>query len=137
MLFRSRITAPPDPTGSTEGATAIGKQVSSTPPGPPEQTLILSPLPLAVPVSAWRRDQDGVIWRSELLAQTPLPWWQRFPIDFATDVLPVAYRSEAAVTVSEAPLTAYTRADLDREAAAAGYAPAPIPDVAPAPKQSP
>lgn len=123
LTHEARITAPPEPAGIDEGATAIGHTNTRTPPGPPEQTLLVSPLPLAVPVSAWRRDEDGVISRSELNVVSPLPWWQRFPMDFATDLLPVTYRSEVDATIVETPVTPRTRADLDQEAAAAGYAP--------------
>lgn len=132
LTHEARITAPPEPADTEEGATAIGKVATLTPPGPPEQTLMLSPLPLSVPVSAWRRDQDGVIYRSEMRVQSPLVWWQRFPMDFATDMLPIAYRSEVFATIHESPITPRTRAELDREAAAAGYGPAVVFEKVPA-----
>ena len=55
---------------------------------------------------------------------TPLQWWQRFPIDFATDMLPISYHSEGAATIVMTPVTPRTRDDLEQEARAAGYAPA-------------
>lgn len=134
LTHEARITAPPAPASTEEGATAIGQDSTLTPPGPPEQTVIVSPMPLSVPVSAWRRDQDGVIYRHELIAQTPLFWWQRFPMDFATDMLPIAYPSEVAATIHESPITPRTRAELDREATEAGYGPAPVADTVPVTK---
>jgi hypothetical protein len=36
-----------------------------------------SPLPLDIPVSAYRRQWDGSIERGEVRCKTPLTWWQR------------------------------------------------------------
>ncbi len=137
LTHEARITAPPDTVDIDEGATAIGRSDTVSPPGPPEQTLLVSPLPLAVPVSAWRRDQDGVLWRSDMEVATPLPWWQRFPVDFATDMLPISYHAEVAATIVARPVTPRTRDDLEQEARAAGYAPAQTTSPAPVTEDTP
>jgi hypothetical protein len=54
--------------------------------------------------------------------RTPLVWWQRFPIDIATDLIPIDCTVVAEATLAPRPVATRTRADLDREAAAAGYA---------------
>ena len=73
-------------------------------------------------ISVWQRDSAGVISREDLMIRTALPWWQRFPFDYASDLLPIPARVTAEHTITPHPITARTRSALDREAAAAGYA---------------
>lgn len=57
------------------------------------------PLPLALPVSAWRRLDDGTLTRAHGVALTPRPWWQRFPMDLATDLMPTEFVAERIVWI--------------------------------------
>lgn len=121
VSHEARILAPPEPAGLT-GGTVIGSEAHPTPPGPEERTVSRDALPREVAVSAWRRDTDGAISRQETVVRTPLPWWQRFPLDIATDLIPIDFSVAAETTIAPRPVATRTRADLDREAAAAGYA---------------
>ena len=121
VSHEARVLAPPEPAGLT-GATVIGGEAHPTPPGPGERTVARDALPREVAVSAWRRDGDGAISRQETVVRTPLAWWQRFPIDIATDLIPIDCTASAETTLAPRPVATRTRADLDREAAAAGYA---------------
>jgi hypothetical protein len=62
---------------------AAGAQVLAGSATPSES----SPLPCALPVSAWRQDDDGTLYRWDALVLTPTPWWQRFPCDALSDGL--------------------------------------------------
>ncbi len=121
VSHEARVLAPPEPAGLV-GSTAIGRETHPSPPGPGERTIERNALPREVAVSAWRRDADGVISRQEMMVRTPLVWWQRFPIDIATDLVPIDCTVVAEATLAPRPVATRTRADLDREAAAAGYA---------------
>ena len=118
VSHEARVTSTADVAGS-EGATVIGGTSYSA---PPALTVDRSPLPRQLPVSAWRRDETGAIARYETEVTTPLPWWQRFPCDLVADLVPVDLTVVAEAHIAVVPITPRTRDDLDREAAAAGYA---------------
>ena len=117
----TRVMAPV-PAAGMEGAIVVGSSRTSIPPGAPAVSSDRSPLPRETVVSVWQRDGEGVISREDLVVQTALPWWQRFPCDYASDLLPIDARVTAEHTIAPHPITPRTRATLDREAAAAGYA---------------
>jgi hypothetical protein len=110
------------PAAGAEGAVVIGSARTSIPPGAPGISSDRSPLPRETVVSVWQRDGEGVIAREDLVVRTTLPWWQRFPCDYASDLLPIDARVTAEHTIAPRPITPRTRSALDREAAAAGYA---------------
>jgi hypothetical protein len=117
----TRIHSPP-PAAGDEGAMVIGNARATIPPGAQSLSVDRSPLPRETVVSVWQRDTAGVISREDLVVQTTLPWWQRFPCDYASDLLPIDARVSAEHTLAPRPITPRTRSALDREAAAAGYA---------------
>ncbi len=125
LSHEARVTCIPDPVDQ-EGSTVIGRTTHNSPPGPPALTVDRSPLPRDVQLTAWRKSvTGGPLRRQETALRTPLPWWQRFPCDLAVDLTPMDITVAAASTIDPQPLTPRTYADLDREAAAAGYASAP------------
>jgi hypothetical protein len=125
LSHEARVTCAPEPVNA-EGSTVIGSSTHPSPPGPPPVTIERSPLPRDLPITAWRQNvEGGPMSRQETELRTPLPWWQRFPCDLAVDFIPVDFTVAAATTISPQPLQPRTYADLDREAAAAGYAPVP------------
>jgi hypothetical protein len=117
----TRILGQP-PMAGDEGALVIGNTRSTIPPGAPAVSVDRSPLPRETVVSAWQRNSEGAVSREDLVVQTALPWWQRFPCDYASDLLPIDARVSAEHTIAPRPITPRTRSALDREAAAAGYA---------------
>ena len=121
ISHETRVAVAADPAGAT-GSTLIGNGAWATPPGPPAVTIDRSPLPRDTFASAWRRQADGTLSRDLTQVVTPLPWWQRFPCDIATDFAPVDFTITASATLTPHPITPRTRAELDQEAFAAGYA---------------
>ena len=117
----TRVLAPV-PAAGVEGAVVVGSSRTSIPPGAPAVTSDRSPLPRETVVSVWQRDSEGMISREDLVVQTALPWWQRFPCDYVSDLLPIDARVTAEHAIAPRSITPRTRAGLDREAAAAGYA---------------
>lgn len=80
-------------------------------------------LPRSIPVTAWRKDDQGRLFRGDALIETPLPWWQRFPVDAVSDMLvPHTLVAEASGTVTLLPVPASSTADLAAHARSAGYA---------------
>ncbi len=127
LTHEARITVPasavqPATGPQLEGNTTIGAHSFLTPPGPPPSTVQRGPLPQDVTITAWRRDADGLISRDDAEVVTGLPWWQRFPCDMVTDVAPTELVVRAEYDVVLTPVIAHTRAQLDHEAATAGYA---------------
>ncbi len=80
------------------------------------------PLPQEVRVTAWRREDDGSLMRADGLLRTPLPWWQRFPADLITDILPWTLACEDHHTMSPLALPVISEQELTDEASAHGYA---------------
>jgi hypothetical protein len=81
-----------------------------------------SPLPLDIPVSAYRRQWDGSIERGEVRCKTPLTWWQRFPADVFVDFAPFSARCATTEQVYLSPVLPTDRAHLLEQAARDGYA---------------
>lgn len=126
LTHEARISVPaaaaqPATGPQLEGDTTIGAKTFPTPPGPPSSTVNRGPLPQDITVTAWRRDADGLISRGDAEVVTALPWWQRFPCDMATDIVPTELVVRAEYRLALTPVVARTRAQLDQEAAAAGY----------------
>ena len=75
-----------------------------------------SALPEEIPATLWLRDSEGNLLRGDVTAQTARPWWQRFPADIITDLLPITFRVEAQAELIAKPLTPMSR-DEDQAAA--------------------
>jgi hypothetical protein len=125
VVHEARIDIPPppavrrneEPYGPTRAVLLTREQ-----PAPEKPVLFRGPLPQDLRVSAWRRDQEGRLCRAESRVTTPLSWWQRFPCDAVTDLLPidVVARSEAVIIL--APVPVCDAAALAAAARADGYA---------------
>jgi hypothetical protein len=125
ISHETRVSVAADQPGAT-GTTSIGNATWTSPPGPPAETVDRSPLPRATAASSWRQLPDGTLCRAVVTVETPLPWWQRFPCDIASDFAPVDLTISAVAVVTPHPITPRTRAELDQEALSVGYAtPAP------------
>ena len=84
--------------------------------------LVHGSLPVDLPVSAWRREADGTLLRCETRVTTPLPWWQRFPADAVSDLLPTTYAAAASTQVVLVPIPPFDEARFLAQARADGYA---------------
>lgn len=115
------LPAAPPPAGEPAVITQLitGATVTDDPQAPITES---SHLPIDVPVSVWRRDSEGIISRGELRVTTALPWWQRFPADFVSDLLPIDAQVFASGTATFTPVTAADRTVLFDQAARDGYA---------------
>lgn len=115
------LPAAPPPAGEPAATTQLitGATVTDDPQAPVTES---SHLPIDVPASVWRRDSDGIISRGELRVTTALPWWQRFPADFVTDLLPIDAEIFASGTATFTPVTPADRVALFEQAARDGYA---------------
>ncbi len=89
-------------------------------------------LPIELVASAAGRMGEDDFARGVARVATPKPWWQRFPCDFAADLIPVTYTCRATTTLTIRPLVAKRVEDLHAEASAAGFAPAEPSDAVPA-----
>ena len=79
--------------------------------------------PREIPISTWRRDDEGNVHRGEGLLRTATPWWQRFPADLVSDVLiPTTFTVEAETAVPPVPVPAVDPTALAERARRAGYA---------------
>lgn len=114
---------PADPPPAGESATRTQLIAGSTIINEPHQPVTEhSSLPIDVPVSAWRRDGAGVISRGELRVTTALPWWQRFPADIVSDLLPIDAEVFASGSATLSPVAPVDTAQLFDQAARDGYA---------------
>jgi hypothetical protein len=84
-------------------------------------TVSTGPLPISLGGDSWVRDQDGNLYRGSAVIETPLSWYQRFPIDFATDLWPGTVAFVAAGAPVLHPVAAMPADDLTAEARANGY----------------
>jgi hypothetical protein len=80
------------------------------------------PLPYEIPAVWMLRDAEGRLNLGHAVARSPLPWWQRFPVDFAVDLWPGDVTVATVATVTPQPLTARSADDITAEARAHGYA---------------
>lgn len=115
------LPAPPPPAGEPATITQLiaGAKVTDEPQAPVTES---SHLPIDVPVSAWRRDSDGTLCRSEMRVTTARPWWQRFPADIVTDLTPIDGEVFASGTVTLTPVATTDRRELFAHAERDGYA---------------
>ena len=84
-----------------------------------------SALPEEIPATSWLRDEDGNLLRGDVLVQTARPWWQRFPADLITDLLPFTFTVERKAELQAKPLPSISREELDEAAKAFGFPPNP------------
>ena len=80
-----------------------------------------SALPEEIPATLWLRDRDGNLLRGDVTVQTARPWWQRFPADIMTDLLPFTFSVEEEQSLSAKPLEPMSREALDEAAQAFGF----------------
>ncbi|HYE08050.1 MAG TPA: hypothetical protein VEL07_21205 [Planctomycetota bacterium] len=126
----------PDDAGAA-GAAAIGVDVVD-PFAAGSVHTVSDPLPRDLGVSAWIQGaDDSIIRRWHGRARTPLPWWQRFPVDAAAEAWPGRLVCAAETTVAVTPVTAGDEAALIAAARRDGYLAAaePAPTPSPAPQE--
>lgn len=110
--------AVPPETGPTSAA--VGTQVVDHFTAPIEER---HALPRSLPVTLWSLDADGNLARGDLVIETPLPWWQRFPADVVSDMLlPGTLTAEASGTPTLQRVPHGDPTVLTEHARAAGYA---------------
>jgi len=101
----------------TAGQSATGMTVRK---GAPELTR-RGPLPYEIPAT-WAVKSGDHLDIGNAVALSPLPWWQRFPIDLAVDLWPGDVVIATTATVTPRLIIARTAADITAEARAHGYA---------------
>ena len=73
-------------------------------------------LPVSQHAVAWRQDpKTGQLLWGSVEVDSPLPWWQRFPFDFFTDLAPVTLTAEDSRTLELNPSRTWSIADIDRQ----------------------
>jgi len=116
ISHRAHVTPPTDAPCSA----AVGTHVVDDFATPISET---GSLPRSIPVTAWRKDDQGHLFRGDAVVETPRPWWQRFPADAVSDmVIPYTMTAEASGSVTLLPVPASSSADLADHARSAGYA---------------
>jgi hypothetical protein len=88
----------------------------------PGDTVFRGSLPQDVRISAWRREDDGSLYRVETRATTPLRWWQRFPCDIVADLMPMDFTARTSAEVVTTPVLPMTPEALNAAACCDGYA---------------
>lgn len=106
--------------GLGEATVVVGSRVAD----PKATTTVGRGLPVDVPVTAWER-RGGVMWRAASRVRTPLPWWQRFPFDAGSDLLPLRFECAATATLEYAPVAETSDAELADQARRHGFAHSP------------
>jgi hypothetical protein len=82
-------------------------------------------LPQARRVTVWRRTADGALARADTTIATALPWWQRFPADLVSDLLPWTWTVTADKELLVRPIPVLSEHELTFRAATHGYAAVP------------
>ena len=100
------------------GRSATGRTVRDGAPA----VQLHGPLPYEIPATWMLRNHDGLLEIGHTTATSPLPWWQRFPVDFAVDLWPGEVTVAVSATVTPQPITARSADDITAEARAHGYA---------------
>jgi hypothetical protein len=90
-------------------------------------TVSTGPLPISLRGDAWVRDQDGALYRGSVEIETPLYWWQRFPLDLGADLWPGTLVAEAHGAPELHAIPAMPSDDLTAEARANGFCHDPRP----------
>lgn len=117
---RQDTLSSPPPVSPPIQSAAIGSQVHTVQPPLVEER---GAQPREIPVSTWRRDDEGNVQRGEAVLRTSTPWWQRFPADVVSDVLwPATLVVEADLELAPVPLPVSDPAALAERARQAGYA---------------
>lgn len=127
VVHEARVTIPPAPPvpKNHDAPGPLMLVVGSGRKAPAKTTPLIfrSPLPIDRQISAWQMDSTGtVLCRSELRVTTPLSWWQRFPCDIVSDILPTDYIAHSEATVECVPIAATSAAELAESARRDGYA---------------
>ena len=99
--------------------TSVGSQVSDHAPALTKR----GPLPYDIPVTWIVSDNTGHMLVGQTRAMSPLPWWQRFPVDLFVDMWPGDVSVETIATVTPTPVRIRTVDEITAEAHANGYAP--------------
>lgn len=116
VSHRAQALPPDGPTSSA----VVGSRAIEPFTAPAEEQ---GSLPSSLPVTAWRTDEDGNLFRGDLVIETPLPWWQRFPADAVTDVVvPRTLEASRSGTPVLLPVPAADPVALTAHARTAGYA---------------
>lgn len=100
------------------GRSIVGMHITD---GAPAETR-RGPLPFEIPVSWTLRGADGKLQSAHAVLRSPLPWWQRFPVDLAVDIWPQRVEVDAVAILVPHPIIPRTAADITAEARAHGYA---------------
>ncbi|TVR45760.1 MAG: hypothetical protein EA402_03850 [Planctomycetota bacterium] len=119
ITHRASVSPPPAADGRVV-ASAIGGEIGQQIPGDVERS---GAYPQELPASVWLRDAKGNLLRAEARVQTPKPWWQRFPFDAVTDLLPVEFTVRAHAQLEAEPVPTMRIEELDAAAAAFGFGP--------------
>ena len=123
VVHEARVETPAAGPEET-GLAYLGMKPLPIPSTPPPSVVQTNHLPVAIPVTwySYRRDARGAIFRYDATVMTPLPWWQRFPIDLPVSMIPVDVTANTTVMVTPREVTLRQPEDIRAEAAAHGYA---------------
>ena len=108
----------PDPDAGPGERVVIGTRALPTPPAP---MTVTRALPIELPLTAWEQRGGSILRRDEVI-RTPLPWWQRFPCDIASDLIPTTSTAGVERTVSLVPPARLDDDALTQEARSHGFA---------------
>ncbi|MCK6490023.1 MAG: hypothetical protein L6R48_17180 [Planctomycetes bacterium] len=123
VMHEAEVRVPPV-AGDAHGTAWLGNERRALPAAPPASRSERSQKPVELPVTVYltQRDGAGGMLRWEGAVRTPLPWWQRFPCDIATDFWPGELVARTAVEASPVLVARRDPAELLAEARAHGYA---------------
>jgi len=123
VVHEARVETPPAENHAT-GLAYLGMKPQPIPSNPPASAHERGHLPIAIPVTwyTYRRDAHGAILRYDGTVATPLPWWQRFPLDLPVSMMPVEVTARTAVMITPREVALRDPEDIRAEAAAFGYA---------------
>lgn len=126
VVHEARVTVPPAPSAGPGSKAPPTRMVVGTRPSAPaskDPVVLRGPLPQDVQVSAWHMDADGsILCRAEQRVTTPLSWWQRFPCDIVSDLIPADVVARSEATLECRPVPATDAAALAESARCDGYA---------------
>ncbi len=123
LEHRASVAPSADPAAPFEPERREGVAVAADPVLPlPAGWSATSAQPIERPVSAWFRAEDGRLFRAETLVVTARPWWQRFPVDLATDLWPRPQVIAQSATLAFAPVPRLDDQQLNAAARDAGFA---------------
>jgi hypothetical protein len=117
VRHEAAVSAPPAPAGTIDAGAIVGGGNAAL----PLAMTRAGHLPQDIGATAWYRDRDGALWRADGTATTALPWWQRFPADAVTSLLPVTLTVPAATALTPVAVPRQDGDTLTARARAAGY----------------